>query len=457
MDDRHTNEHRRSSPSDSTSSSVGPSPWRKKRMSTFATSALAFFFGGVEYAVVIPTLWSFLDSMNATYGFFGLTFASFSIGALISGPIVGALSDKYRHPKVAFLVACAIEVAANLLYMCARSKYWILASRFVAGGAFGAIETTLLSYQARTTSKRNRTALFAVVLAARQSGLLIGPAFNVALCRLHFALGRVKIDAFTSPGLFMSILWTLLGIISVFLFFDLPEANRELSPSPPTKDETSAKVEDCLANTGVFTKILNCLKEEYVVLFAANFIHYYNQCAFEATIVPLCKHLLKWSEIPISIVYCVAAAEGLLCYVIVRIASRRISDRWLLVIGLVIQTFGLVWYILFIPRMQPLEKPQFLSKNVFLFLVPGAAIIFGIPFLGVAAVSLISKLTKHEFQGVVLGLFRGAQKVGLIIGPLWGGALLDSLYIMFGVMLSVQGLVATLLFLSFSKLKQIEQ
>ena len=214
---------------------------KRKRILTLTISALAFFFGGIEYAVVIPTLWPFLATFDATTAYYGLTFAAFSIAALISGPIVGALIDRYRHPKAVFLLAALAQVGGNAIYMTARSRHAVLAARFACGAAFGAIETTLLSHLARATRRRGRTALFALLLAARQSGLLIGPVFNVGLCQLDFRLGDgVRVNAFTAPGFFMIVVWGGLCVAAVFAFVELPEIT-ESTEGEVTKKKSHSK------------------------------------------------------------------------------------------------------------------------------------------------------------------------------------------------------------------------
>lgn len=60
-----------------------------------------------------------------------------------------------------------------------------------------------------------------VHLACRQIGLLLGPCFTILLKQLNFSLLGIPVTMHNSPGLLMAILWIILGVLTVFFFFDL--------------------------------------------------------------------------------------------------------------------------------------------------------------------------------------------------------------------------------------------
>lgn len=56
----------------------------------------------------------------------------------------------------------------------------------------------------------------------RQIGLLLGPCVTILLKQMHFTFLGLPVTMYNSPGLLMAILWIILGILTIFFFFDLP-------------------------------------------------------------------------------------------------------------------------------------------------------------------------------------------------------------------------------------------
>jgi MFS family permease len=48
---------------------------------------LRFLLDGMEYAIVLPTLYGFLGKMNANIDYIGIIVAAYAFGGFISGPI----------------------------------------------------------------------------------------------------------------------------------------------------------------------------------------------------------------------------------------------------------------------------------------------------------------------------------------------------------------------------------
>lgn len=57
----------------------------------------------------------------------------------------------------------------------------------------------------RTTTQKERTAAFTVVIAISEIGLIIGPALNLFLRHLNYEVGPFVLNKYTSPGVGHSI------------------------------------------------------------------------------------------------------------------------------------------------------------------------------------------------------------------------------------------------------------
>jgi len=460
-------------------------------------------------AVILPTLWLYLEhSFDAEQWFFGVVFASFSFANLLSSPLFGFWVDYTRKTKTVILIANLFEIGGNFLYFIAWSKYWVLIARFTAGIGAG-IGAGIFAQIARTTTEKERTGMFSIAMGLRQFGLLVGPGFNLFLRKFNFKLGPFEVDSYRSPGIFMAAVWLILEFIMLFCYFDLPMVkpisndeesehpngyNHSVNSSITSGSVNATRVErgydytipsdtitDDLTSSdavidGEKQKLVNVnavglhrrpkkasvmdkwhlardlVREEVIVILASQFLMFFNQTALEAIVTPMSEYLLGWHEIENSIAYCLIALEAILVFILVKVLSQRMADRWLMVIGIAFEGFALIWYLFLLANAKPYD-----SVVLPTIIVGTIVIVFGLPFFSVANISLYSKITDEKTQGIAQGVQRSITGVAMILGPLWGGALTRRLYLMLGVMAALEVILATLMFLSFDRLKEPQQ
>ncbi|CAF97546.1 unnamed protein product [Tetraodon nigroviridis] len=171
----------------------------QKRNLTFGTIGLLFLLSGIEYAVILPTIWRYLQVLEAPPYFLGLGLSAFSLSALLTGPLFGFWSDRSGRTKSIVLFSNLFEIAGNFMYFVGYSKWLLLCSRLVAGVGAGA-GSSVFGFLTRSTRPEERAAIFAAVMACRQVGLLVGPAFNLFLRLCDFKVGPFVVNKYTSPG-----------------------------------------------------------------------------------------------------------------------------------------------------------------------------------------------------------------------------------------------------------------
>ncbi|EDO49760.1 predicted protein [Nematostella vectensis] len=472
---------------------------KKKKVLTKISIGLFFLFAGMEYAVILPTMWLYAsERFQAESWFYGIIFAAFSFSSLIMSPLFGMWVDYTRNTKACILFANLFEMGGNFLYFIAWSKYWILGGRLVAGIGAG-VSSAIFAQIARTTTEEERTSVYSIAMGLRQFGLLIGPGMNVFLKECNFKLGPFKVDHYTSPGLFMAAIWLLQEILMIFMYYDLPSVNQNdkepvftekpqitnglhankegitngglshlpdnigsintaakdnlceisslnNSDSATVHKRRSSSVSSHIVDTWRLSKEL--MREEIIIILASQFIMFFNETAFEALFTPLSNHLLGWKELENSVAYCLIALEAILTFVLVSKVSKRLSDRWLMVIGVIFEGLALVWYLIMLADSKPYE-----AKILPTVIVGTLIIVFGLPFFSVANISLLSKLTDDKVQGVVQGFQRSSTGVAMILGPMWGGSLVDRLFLLLAVMFGLEVFLAILMALSFGRLK----
>ncbi|XP_008329481.1 major facilitator superfamily domain-containing protein 8 [Cynoglossus semilaevis] len=473
---------------------------RRKRKLTFSTIGLLFLLSGVEYAVILPTIWKYLQTLDAQPYFLGLCLSAFSLSGLLVGPLFGHWSDRTQTTKKIILFANLFEIVGNFMYFMGYSKWLLLSSRLVAGIGTGA-GSSIFGLLTRSTASEDRATVFAAVMACRQAGLLIGPAFNIFLRLCHFDLGPFVVNKYTSPGLFMCLLWSLLQLVVVFMYWDLPpvekgkvrassasrseeeaeddddneeeplirseelmgsygsvgtpqpqknhistSANAQINHiTPPSCQESSEQPELSISsNNSVYQEFL---KEEVVVLLAVQFITLFNQTALETMVTPLTQKYFGYGELENSIMYCLCGVEVIAGFFFVRWLSRRVTERVVLAIGLTICNISGVWCLIFVAK--PLgDFPWQLTE----FIIGVFLQVLGLPFVAVAQVSLFSKVTSEKTQGFSQGVRRSVGGLATILAPLWAGGLTQNLYIMLGLMMALLALITIMLICSYKRL-----
>ncbi|KAM7012107.1 major facilitator superfamily domain-containing protein 8 isoform 2-T2 [Tautogolabrus adspersus] len=445
-------------------------------------------------------------TLEAAPYFLGLALSAFSLSGLLSGPLFGHWSDRTGTTKKIILFANLFEIVGNFMYFMGYSKWLLLSSRLVAGIGAGA-GSSIFGLLTRSTSPEDRATVFAAVMACRQAGLLIGPAFNIFLRLCDFQLGPFVVNKFTSPGLFMCLLWILLQLAVMFMYWDLPPLervkangtsishNREeeseqveeeeendeekplmgsqevagsygsvvasnptsnhnsevsnatlnhisppLSPEPTESHESSSPFKN-------FSISREFLREEVVVLLAAQFITLFNQTALETMVTPMTQKYFGYRELENSVMYCLCGVEVIAGFLFVRWLSNRVAERVVLAIGLIICNISGVWCLIFLANPIggfPWQLTEFII-GVFLQ-------VLGLPFVAVAQVSLFSKVTAEKTQGFSQGVRRSVGGLATILGPLWAGGLTENMYIMMGVMMALLAILTLMLAFSYDRL-----
>ncbi|XP_015226852.1 PREDICTED: major facilitator superfamily domain-containing protein 8-like [Cyprinodon variegatus] len=456
----------------------------QKRNITFLTIGLIFMLSGIEYAVILPTIWRYLQILEAPPYFLGLGLSAFSLSALLTGPLFGVWSDRSKTTKSIILFSNLFEIAGNFMYFIGYSKWLLLSSRLVAGVGAGA-GSSIFGFLTRSTLPEERAGIFAAIMACRQAGLLVGPAFNLFLRLCDFKLGPFVVNKYTSPGIFMCLLWTLLQFVIVAAYWDVPPVSSEggvivLELKQEEKEEEeevpligsdeeatptyrAVNSDQCETSTLTeseaadeesnpfknFSVSREFLREEVVVLLTAQFITLFNQTALETMVTPLTQRYFGFGELGNSLMYSLCGVEVIVGFFFVRWLSNKVADRVVLAVGLVICSAACIWCLIFLCKPRGGYEWQLSAFIVGVFLQ-----LLGLPFVAVSQVSLFSKVTAEKTQGFSQGVRRSVGGLATILGPLWAGGLTNNLYIMLGMMLALLIMVTVMTVLSYERLAE---
>lgn len=111
-------------------------------------------------------------------------------------------------------------------------------------------------------------------------------------------------------------------------------------------------------------------------------------------------------------------------FIFLSFLTKKIKDRTLLLIGLVLNLFSLIFLIIYLPNYKQTLNPdptKIPLKDYFIFMCPTFANVFSLPLIVLASISLLSKITSTENQGLSQGLRRTVVGIACIVGPAWAG------------------------------------
>ena len=472
----------------------------KKRL-MYLVFSLAFLCTGVEYAVIIPTLWLYLHGEYDVPEYtLGLALSLYSLAAAFSSPIVGRLVDVNRKSKPIFIVLIIIQIVGSFLYFADISAFMALTSRFISGLGNG-MGPIALAEVARYTSEEERTPIISKLIAIRQVALLIGPGFNVFLKDADFKIGPFKVNSFTSPGLFMVGIWICLLVVVITVYYEPVE----IYENKIVSDNESNTVEDnqihsnmiehqagedtsnnkdvvtsgsSLTNEEDINKLLpsdnkvtaaerptssaqtpetgrefllnEYLRDSVVSVLYVLFCSMFSQVSLEAMLTPLSLKYLDFSELDNSLMFCLCGVEVILIFLLLTRLSRVFSDRSLIVAGSLVSLVSNTYLVCYIPTAHTHDR----GGNLPYFTLGTLLDLVSIPVMFVCATSLFSKITRRETQGLSQGVRRAVMCLANILGPLWGSSTVNQPYLLFAVLIGQQVLAAILFLGSFTKFKR---
>jgi len=424
----------------------------------------------------------------------GLVISGYSASGVISGLIMGYISDQVQRSKIFFLVSILMAAIGHFIYFIGISKYVILIGRIISGVCLGA-GTVALAYIAKTTNEKQRTSVISIVMATRQFGLMFGPAFNLFLRKLNFKLfNQFEVNRKSAPGLFMAIIWSLCFLVILVFYRDRKSEGPKKVRKNEAKEEKTEFLEDKTEDVLQIEKLSfrkkqkEFLRVEIFVLLTVTFFTYFNQTSLETIVTPFTEIMFGWGELENSILFCIGGGIIIISYVLIRILSMKISDRYILLIGVVCIFIGLVIGCACLPfasqLQNPIRKSEYKESKLIMNLTssivnetgnqtkelvvekpahdyqffPSFVIfvvldVLGLPAIAITSASLFTKLIDNKVQGLGQGYQRGVLGIGMIIGPLSAGPLVQKPLVLIGISLCFITFILILVVVSFKRLK----
>ncbi|XP_051770365.1 major facilitator superfamily domain-containing protein 8 isoform X2 [Ctenopharyngodon idella] len=314
------------------------SRWRSIRVMYFT-----MFLSSVGFTIVITSIWPYLkkNDESADASFLGWVVAAYSLGQMVASPLFGLWSNcrPRREPLVCSIL---INVLANIYYtyiylIPSNNKIHMLLSRTLVGIGAGNV-AVVRSYVAGATSLTERTSAMANMSACQALGFILGPALQAALSfigetgvKVNFI--QLKVNMYTAPAL----LAACFGVINILLVIlvlrehcvdDHGNHISTINYTPEERVNVAPEVEGDIDHCAVFTS--NILFFVILFIFAV----------FETISTPLSMDMFAWTRkeavLYNGIILAAIGFESILVFLVVKVVSKRVGDRPLLLGGLVL-------------------------------------------------------------------------------------------------------------------------
>ncbi|HTK03323.1 MAG TPA: MFS transporter [Alphaproteobacteria bacterium] len=345
--------------------------------------ALIALVNMLGYGIIIPILYAYSKKFGLNDFQNGLLFAMFSICQFISTPIIGRLSDKYgRRPM---LLISIIGTAASFFMMAFAPNFlFLFLARALDGLTAGNIPVAF-AVISDSTKPEDRPKAFGLIGAAFNFGFVFGPAISA------LTVGFGSSIPFIIAGII-----TMIAVILTYLY--LPETNKHMGEIHEGKLFDFGKMWHTLfdPNVGV-TFVISLI---FFLAFA---------CAIIYGFQPFTLNVLKLNTSQNAMLFTLFGITGLIAQTfLVQFFSKNLGIKKSFSISIF---FTAISFII-----------MAISHSIWSFVV--ASVILSI-FNSVAQTlipTILSRETDEKSQGSIQGLNSSYQSIGMIIGPLLGGA-----------------------------------
>jgi MFS family permease len=345
--------------------------------------ALIAMVNMLGYGIVFPLLYAYSKKFGLSDFQNGLLFAIYSVCQFISTPIIGRLSDKFgRRPML--LLSIAGTAASFFTMAFAPNAFFLFLARALDGLTAGNIPV-IFAVISDTTKPEERAKAFGLIGSAFSFGFIFGPAI-----------------AALTVGFGSAVPFIIAGIITIiatiFTAMYLPETNVHMGEVKKGKLFDFHKMWKTLFDPNVGATFMISL-----VFFLAF------SCAILYGFQPFTLNVLKMSQSQNALIFTMFGTLGFLSQTFL---VGRVSKMLGLKKAFHIGTFfvGVAFLTMFFARSMVL----FVGASIFLALF-NSIVQTLIP-------TILSREADAKSQGTIMGLNASYQSIGMIAGPIIGGA-----------------------------------
>jgi MFS family permease len=346
--------------------------------------ALIALVNMLGYGIIIPLIYGYSKKFGLSDFQNGLLFASYSVCQFFATPIIGRLSDKYgRRP---LLITSIIGTAVSFFVMAfAPNAIFLFVARCLDGLTAGNIPVAF-AVISDSTLPEERPKAFGLISSAFNFGFVFGPAIAALSVRFSPALPFIIAGGIT----------TLAAILTAAY---LPETNKHLSEVKQGKIFDFKRMWHALFDEGVGLTFLISL-----VFFLAF------SCAIIYGFQPFTLNVLRITEAQNAYLFTLFGAVGLIAQTfLVGRASKMWGIKKAFSIGMFCTAISFV--------------VMYFSRSIAVFAFASIILALANSISQTLIPTILSQEADAKSQGSIMGLNTSYQSIGMIVGPILGGAI----------------------------------
>jgi DHA1 family tetracycline resistance protein-like MFS transporter len=375
-------------------------PTRKRPSSPLLPIFLIVAVDVLGFTIILPLLPFYSERLGASPTAVGAVVSIYAVFQLISGPILGQLSDRFGRRPV--LLISQLGTLAGFIFLAFSTQLWMVFFARALDGATAGNLTTAQAYISDVTKPEERAKSFAIIGVAFGFGFLIGPAISGFLAQFGY-----QAPIFAACGLsFTSILCT---------FFLLPRRepthrqNEDAGPAAPGGKRLS------LFSWGEYARYF---KDPVLARLLLRWLLFsFSFATFMSCFALFAERRYEWKGHPVGLreigfIFAFFGFIGILMQGgLVGRMVKRFGEERVVMLGFLGSFLGYAGL-------------AFTHTIPSMLWVLGLSSIIG-SGLRPALTSLITQKAGRREQGVIIGLTQSLTSIAQIIAPIIGGALIQ--------------------------------
>ena len=374
----------------------------------FLSLFLIVFIDLVGFGIVIPILLLHAkENLGASDLQATLLLSAYSIALLIGAPILGRLSDAFGRRPV--LIVSQIGTMLGFLLLGFSKVLILLYIGRIIDGISGGNIVTARAYINDITTEENRARGFGVISAAFGAGFIVGPALGGLVPGISANVPLLAPISQQTPFLLAAIFSLLSTLGTIFLLPETlpPDARRPLGQRErPNKDDLSTI--ELLRPSGVRL----VLSFSMMIFLAFSML--------QASFPILVRRNIFSPDLPLEQVQR-NIGFYFLAFGIVQVLMQAFA------VGPAVKRFGEQKLIVFatVLRIGCFLTIALTSSSITLGIV-FTVIAIGSALSQPSVQSILSRFATPSTRGQLMGIMQAVQSLGLVIGPIIAGLLLES-------------------------------
>lgn len=346
---------------------------------------LVVFIDLLGFGILIPILPTFATvELGISEGLIGVTLAAYSFVQFIFNPVLGTYSDKFGRRRI-ILITLLLNVVGYMVFSFSHTFFMLLLSRVICGVGGSSIGVAQ-AYIADVTSREERSKGMGLIGVAFGLGFVFGPVVGGFLSEFGYEFAGYAAAGFS----FLAFALT---------YFALPEPEKKIAMQD---NVVRRKIIDIPA----MMKVLKNPKKGMVIFLF--FVLTFSVANIYGTFALLGHKKYGFSDMQNGIIFGIVGIIGAVVQggLIGRL-SKKYTDTQLIMVSSFLMVFGLG----LIPY----------GVNMTGVILVVILLSIGTGILQPTALSLVSKISDDNEQGMVLGVNQSVASFARMLGPLWGG------------------------------------